>query len=314
VIALVVAFVIALVATPIAARVATRVGFVDQPGPLKVQQRPVPYLGGVAVFIAFAVPVAFVHPSLLLPLSMALVLGLLDDARTLPARGRLLAELGIGLVAGAVAPAPGPLGIAITALFVVGLVNAINLLDGLDGLAGGVALVSALGFAMVGGNARAPGLALAGALGGFLVFNRPPARIYLGDAGAYFVGCAHAILAALALGAAGGSAGWAAVPLLVALPLVDTTIAIARRARARRPVFTGDRSHVYDQLVDRGLSAGWVTAAFAALQALLTVIGVLVMQLDSAWAFASAGVVVVLLGLAAAMGGFVTATAQGSTT
>ena len=97
-------------------------------------------------------------------------------------------------------------------------------------------------------------------------------------------------------------------------PLVDTTIAIARRLRAHRPVFTGDRSHVYDQLVDRGLSTGWVTAAFAALQALLTLIGVAVMQLDSAWAFASAGVVVVLLAVAAAMGGFVTATTQGSTT
>ncbi|MDQ1521280.1 MAG: UDP-GlcNAc:undecaprenyl-phosphate/decaprenyl-phosphate GlcNAc-phosphate transferase [Actinomycetota bacterium] len=312
-IGLVVAFAVALIATPVAARVATRAGFVDRPGPLKVQRQPVPYLGGLAVFVAFAIPVAFLHASLLLPLAMALVLGLVDDLRTLPAPLRLGAEVVIGLVAGLVATAPGPFGILVTALFVVGLVNAINLLDGLDGLAGGVALVSAIGFAIVGGAARGPSLALAGALAGFLVFNRPPARIYLGDAGAYFVGAAHAMLAVLALGAADGPAGWAAVPLLVALPIVDTTIAIVRRARARRPVFGGDRGHVYDQLVDRGITTGWVTAAFAAVQAVLTMIGVVTIHLGAAWAFASAGLVVVGLGFGAAVGGFVSAT-EGSTT
>jgi UDP-GlcNAc:undecaprenyl-phosphate GlcNAc-1-phosphate transferase len=312
-ISLLVAFAIALVATPVAARVATRVGMVDQPGPLKVQRTPVPYLGGVAVFVAFAVPVAFLHPALLVPLALALGLGFLDDARALPARARLLAEIAIGLVAGAVAPAPGSFGALVTAVFVVGLVNAINLLDGLDGLAGGVALVSAFGFAAIGGPARGPGLALAGALGGFLVFNRPPARIYLGDGGAYFVGAAHAILAALALGAADGPAGWAAVPLLVALPIVDTTVAVARRVRAGRPVFSGDRSHVYDQLVDRGITAGRVAAVFAALQAVLTVIGVVTANLGAAWAFASAGFVAALLIFGATFGGFVSTT-KGSTT
>jgi UDP-GlcNAc:undecaprenyl-phosphate GlcNAc-1-phosphate transferase len=313
VISLVVAFAVALAATPIAARVAARAGLVDQPGPLKVQQAPVPYLGGVAVFVAFAVPVAFVRPSMLLPLALALVLGLADDARGLPASVRLGAEIGIGLAAGVVASAPGPFGVLVTAVFVVGLVNAINLLDGLDGLASGVALASALGFAMVGGAARAPGFALAGALAGFLVFNRPPARIYLGDAGAYFVGAANAMLASLALGAADGPGAWAAVPLLVALPLVDTTIAIARRVRAHQPLFTGDRSHVYDQLVDRGLATGWVTAAFAALQAVLTLIGVVTMKLGAPWAFASTALVVVALALAATIGGFVS-TAKAHTT
>jgi len=305
VIALAVAFAVALIATPVAARVASRTGFVDEPGPLKVQQTPVPYLGGVAVFVAFAIPVAFIRPSLLVPLALALLLGLADDARGLPARVRLGAEVAIGLVAGAVASAPGPFGVVVTAVFVVGLVNAINLLDGLDGLASGTALASALGFAIVGGAARGPGFALAGALAGFLVFNRPPARIYLGDAGAYVVGAATAMLAALALGAADGAGAWAAVPLLVALPLVDTTIAVTRRVRAHQPLFIGDRSHVYDQLVDRGLTTGWVTAGFGALQGALTIIGVVTIHLGASWAFASAALVVVALALAATIGGFV---------
>src|SRR3954471_11147625 len=108
------AFVVALVATPFAARVAARIGFVDRPGPLKVHQAPVPYLGGVAVFMACAVPIAFVHPALLIPLSLALTLGLLDDARSLPASTRFAAEIAIGLVAGVVAPAPGSFGVLVT--------------------------------------------------------------------------------------------------------------------------------------------------------------------------------------------------------
>ncbi len=304
-VALLVALVIAVVLTPFAARVARRFGVVDHPGPLKVHEAPVPYLGGVAVFIAIAVAVAPVHPALLWPLGLACALGLADDCWSLHARSRLLAEVVIGVTAGVVAPAPGFLGGVITAVLLVGLVNAINLLDGLDGLAGGVALVAALGFAAIGHDARVLAFPLAGALAGFLVYNRPPARIYLGDAGAYTLGAANALLAALALHDGGSTTAWAAVPLLVALPVADTLIAIVRRLRARRPLFTGDRSHVYDQLVDRGLTPGRVALACAALQAVLTVLGVVAVHLATPWAFAVSAASVLALGLVATYGGFV---------
>ena len=100
---------------------------------------------------------------------------------------------------------------------------------------------------------------------------------------------------------------------MVALPIVDTTVAVARRMRAGRPVFSGDRSHVYDQLVDRGITAGRVAAVFAALQAVLTVIGVVTASLGAAWAFASAGFVAAVLIFGATFGGFVSTT-KGSTT
>ncbi len=192
---------VALIATPIAAAVARRTGVVDRPGPLKIQQTPVPYLGGVAVFVAMAGPIAVVRPMLLVPLACLLALGLADDLGDLAPRLRLVCEVAIGAVGGAIVPVPGPFGAVVTAAFVVGLVNAVNLLDGLDGLAGGVVCASAIGFALIGGAARVPGIALAGALGGFLWYNRPPARIYLGDSGAYLCGGALALLAALALGA-----------------------------------------------------------------------------------------------------------------
>ena len=304
------ALAIALLATPLAAAVARRFDVVDRPGPLKVQRQPVPYLGGAAVFVALAVPVALVRPSLLTPLALLLALGLADDLTDLPAVGRLAAEIAVGAVAGFVAPAPGRFGGVLTALLVIGLVNAVNLLDGLDGLAGGVAAASACGFAALGGAARIPGLAVAGALLGFLWFNRPPARIYLGDSGAYLCGGALALLAALALDAGHGAPAWAAVPLLVALPVFDTAVAIIRRLLAGRPLFAGDRSHVYDQLVDRGRTRARAVLDCIALQVLLTAIGVLAVHLEVAGAFTAAGAAVAALVGLAAFGGFLSSTSE----
>ena len=98
-------------------------------------------------------------------------------------------------------------------------------------------------FTTLGGAATPVGLGLSGALLGFLVLNRPPARIYLGDAGAYLVGTTIAVLPALTRDASSNWSLWWAVPLLVAVPVVDTAIAILRRLRAHRPLLSGDRSH-----------------------------------------------------------------------
>lgn len=276
-----VALVVALAATPLAARVAVRTGVLDRPGALKVQERPVPYLGGVAVFVACAaaalgggVPVKWIVPG-----ALALALGLVDDISSISARVRLASEVGIGIVAGLLVPAPGPAGVAITAIAVVALVNAVNLLDGLDGLASGVVLAAAAGFAALGGPGFPLAVALAGALVGFLWFNRPPARIYLGDSGSYFLGATLGVLAAGALDDSGEAAAWVIVPLLVAVPLADTAIAIIRRARARRPIFAGDRSHVYDQLVDRGRTRGQAVLCCVVAQAGLAAAGVVLWDL-----------------------------------
>ena len=96
----------------------------------------------------------------------------------------------------------------------------------------------------------------AGALVGFLLWNRPPARIYLGDAGSYLVGTALAILLALTATEHGTEAPTAGALLFVAVPVADTTVAIVRRWRAGQPLRQGDRGHVYDQLVDRGWTTG----------------------------------------------------------
>ncbi len=255
----------ALVLTPLARRASFALGVLDRPGPLKPQLQPVAYLGGVAVFGALAVVLAPSHPAWLVPLGLAAALGLADDVRAISPRLRLLMQVSIGCVAGIVEPAFGRFGILGTAVLVVVLVNAVNLIDGMDGLATSVVAISVLGFAVLGGEAALPAFALAGALIGFLVFNRPPARIYLGDGGSYLLGTALALVAARAVQNE-SRAAWLALPLLVGLPLADTAIAVVRRWRAGRPILAGDRSHIYDQLVDRGWSVVRVLVVCAGLQ------------------------------------------------
>lgn len=301
-----VAIVAALILTPCAAWVARRTGVVDRPGPLKIQTRAVPYLGGVAVFAAAAGPIAAVRPMLLLPLGLAGLLGLVDDIADIRASVRLAAEVGVGLTAGLVVDSPLPvgLGVLVTAALVVGLINAVNLIDGLDALASGVAVASAVGFVIIGGPARPVAAAVAGALTGFLAYNRPPARIYLGDSGAYLVGTALACCTALVLDDPGGASGWAAIPLLVALPVLDTAVAILRRRRARRPLFRGDRSHVYDQLVDRGRSRVQVVGVMIAVQFALTGLGVMTANLAASLALPAAAIVIGVLAVGVLRGGF----------
>jgi UDP-GlcNAc:undecaprenyl-phosphate GlcNAc-1-phosphate transferase len=301
---LLVGLVVALAATPLAAALARRTGVVDHPGPLKTHRRPVAYLGGAAVFLGvLAGPIGAGRPSLLLPLGAALLLGTADDLRPLPARLRLGLELVIAVAAALVVPGDTAVRVAVGVLVVV-LMNAVNLLDGQDGLAASVGALAALAFACLGGDATPVGLALAGALAGFLAYNRPPARIYLGDGGAYLLGTALAVLPSLADHASTSWSVWIAVPLLVAMPAADTGIAILRRLRAGRPLFTGDRSHVYDQLVDRGLSVTASTGACAAVQLVTGALGVLAARSGVALAAAvTAGALVLLVG-AAIVGGF----------
>ncbi|HEY5013689.1 MAG TPA: hypothetical protein VIK61_13430 [Acidimicrobiia bacterium] len=307
VIAFVVALAVGLAATPLAMRLAVRTGIVDRPGPLKVQQAAVPYLGGLAVLVGLAGVVAVVHPMLLVPLLLAGVLGVVDDARGIPAVARLVGEIGIGATAAAVVPVRwgGPFGPVAVAVAVVVLVNAVNMLDGLDALASGVAMIGAAGFAAVlRDDDRAIALALAGALAGFLWFNRPPARIYLGDAGSYLVGTALALLLAMSWAphrsAAVGIAGIA----LVALPIMETGVTIARRLRARHPLFHGDRGHVYDQLVDRGWSAPRASTAFAVVELALAALAVAVTHAATVAAATIAAVSIAALLVAVVAAGF----------
>jgi UDP-GlcNAc:undecaprenyl-phosphate GlcNAc-1-phosphate transferase len=290
-VALAVGFAASAALMPVIIRLSLRMGFTDQPGALKVHHAVVPVLGGVGIFAGAAVALGAARgaPAEAGPLAIALgvlALGAWDDLRNLPPRARLAAHsvaaaatLAIGLRVGTFPAAI--VAVPLTAVLVVGAINAVNLFDGLDGLAGGTASLSLLGFAAMlhraGGEAAAiVALAVAGAVLGFLLFNFNPARVFMGDNGSTFLGYVLAVLAIHASARPWDVRALAAALLVIGLPIVDTAAAIVRRALERRPIFAGDRSHIYDRLVDRGFSVRQTALLCWAIQALLVTAGLLV--------------------------------------
>ncbi len=309
------AFVASLALTPAAAGVARRVGLVDHPGPLKPQARPTPYLGGVGVAAGAAIGAAVFRPWLLVPLAMALVLGTADDLRPLPPVVRLVAELGTGAVLAWVVPTRfgGVGGDVLVVLAAVVLMNGFNLVDGLDALCGTVTVVASVGFAiLLGGDARAFALALAAATAAFVVFNRPPARVYLGDGGAYLIGTAVAALLAEAWGPHQPLATGIGALALVVVPAAELALAVLRRARTRTSLLHGDRDHPYDQLVRRGWGAARVALAYGLVGLALLGVAVGASHLPPPWAVVAVAAAVAALGALVLEAGFLSPRPAGS--
>jgi UDP-GlcNAc:undecaprenyl-phosphate GlcNAc-1-phosphate transferase len=208
----------------------------------------------------------------------------------------LILESAIGVIAALAIPVHGFVDLLVTVVLVVGMLNAINLLDGLDGLASGVSAVAASGFAfLVEGEFQVLALALAGSLLGFLFWNRPPARIFLGDAGSYLIGTVLAVLLVVSLRDGDSLSGSSGAVLFVAVPVADTAVAIVRRVRAGRPLLQGDRGHIYDQLVDKGWDRIAVTAAFIGAQVALVAVGIAIGGLAAGVAIGVTALVLVIL-------------------
>ncbi|MDQ7990088.1 MAG: MraY family glycosyltransferase [Candidatus Dactylopiibacterium sp.] len=298
------AFVLALAACPLLARHAARLRLVDVPDARKQHGQPVPVVGGIAVLAAFALAVLAGGLGAALargagPVLLLFVVGLVDDARDLPARFKLVMQvLGAAWLvesSGAVLhslPLPftgghvsfGALAWPLTVLMVVTITNAINLIDGLDGLAGGCLAIA--GAALAGAawavgrhDLAAVGAILAGAVLGFLFWNarwpwRARAKVFLGDAGALALGMLLCWLI-LSLSLTWLGEGRARVPLTVAVapvavPLIDlVVVAFWRLAEGRNPM-RADRGHSHHLLLAMGLSTPravrllWAVAALIA--------------------------------------------------
>ncbi|MFY9219298.1 MAG: MraY family glycosyltransferase, partial [Candidatus Nanopelagicales bacterium] len=217
--------------------------------------------------------------SVLLPALAVAALGFVDDVRNLNPWIRLAGQTVLAVIVWVSGTQVNftsimVIDLAITVLWIVGLTNAMNLLDNSDGLAASTTLVAALGtgaIAALYGQYFVGGLAfaLAGIALGFLMYNWAPARVYLGDAGAYFLGFLLAIVT-LRLRPVGINLPWSAlIPLLlVFLPVADTTFVVVRRLWERRHPFTPGRDHLSHVLMDRGLS---VRSAVGVLQLVLVI-------------------------------------------
>jgi UDP-GlcNAc:undecaprenyl-phosphate GlcNAc-1-phosphate transferase len=262
----------------------TRIGAVDRPGELKPHTAPTPYLGGAAVAAGLAAGLAVGSRGLpwgaVAALAGAFALGLLDDAREVPPPARLAAQLSLGVVLAAGGPGVEPLPtealrIGATAVVFAAGLNAVNVVDGMDGLAAGAAAISAGGLALIADRAGQDpvaliAVALAGASLGFLAHNLPPARLFLGDNGSFLLGAG---LVTVALGV-----GRTWPRLLGALTCfglfgLDLLLAIVRRLRGGARLTRGDRGHVYDRLLARGLDRPRTLAACWAIHVGLVLAG-----------------------------------------
>ena len=286
----IVAFVVALgcvlALVPLVRRMCVRFGIFDQPGRLKIHGEPIPRLGGVAiVFGLVAGVVSAVHSARSGALFFAATLGLVwlagfvDDLRGLPPAFRLLAQIGGALLLYAGGwrvqfSSSGAFAIVAQCLYVILFVNAFNFLDGADGLAAGITAVIALGYAAMPGVGLstfgyAAAWSLLGACVGFLYFNFPPAKIFMGDSGSTVLGFSVAFLGLDCIGAHsdGGSARSLLYSFLIAgLPLLDALVVVTRRVMKGQSPCHGDRAHFYDYL----LGAGWTARRLAVTCYLLT--------------------------------------------
>lgn len=255
-----IAFGLALVLTPAFGRMGLAVGLVDRPeDALKIHSRPVPVLGGVAVMASalgtLAALRSWLPSAVIVAAAIALGAGLLDDTKPVPPWLRLLlqaAAAGVLLGAGF---SLGPLGVlsAISGLvLVLACANATNMLDGQDALVGGLAAIAALGLSALaawsgGSEAARLGLALGGALVGFTIWNRPPARIFLGNGGAYAVGTLLAVIA-LVVTSQSGWRGLLAAGVCLGVFAFEIVFTVTRRFLSGSPIVPGDRFHSFDLL------------------------------------------------------------------
>ncbi len=306
--------VLCLILTPVAMALATRNGILDQPGGHKSHESPTPYLGGLAIVVSFAAAVvvaALVErpesglDELVVVLLMAVglaVVGLADDLWDLSPIVRLAVEVLCAVQVWAmdegVRMASGDLvDLALTILWVVGIVNAFNLLDNMDGLAAGQAAICAGAIFLVAvGNGQflvaALAVGLSGCALGFLRHNFHPARIYMGDGGALFLGFLVAYLG-IKLRFDDSVAGSFLVPVVIcALPITDTTLVTLCRLATGRSPFQGGQDHVSHRLVRSGIPVPIAVGLTYFGSASAGIIAYVISRVDSVSAWLLAGLVV----------------------
>ena len=351
---LVAAFGVSLLMTPWCRKVALARGIVDRPDDwLKPHEKPIPYLGGVAIFLGWAAGLAVAMarftwttgpedtfadtPSMnmttmagvLLAGAMITALGLVDDLRAIRPKVKLALSIVVAFVVIGFGVGDDVLrafsstsqlrlsdqgrwillvySMPVSVFIIVGACNATNLIDGLDGLCSGVLGIISTGFLILAvwmhlHSRWAPqethrviiSLSLLGASFGFLPFNRNPARIFMGDAGSMLLGLNAAVL--LLMFADEPGVQWMMGSLMIfGLPIADMMLTLARRWRAQRPLMEGDRSHFYDQLIDRGMSVRQVVRISYVSTGSFVIVGLLPVVLRTRYLFLAYGGFVALV-------------------
>lgn len=309
------AFLLSLYGTPLAGRAAMKFGIVDAPdGGLKRQREPIPYLGGLAVYLSFLLSLALVFQfdrrilGILLAGSIVVILGLIDDLGALSPKEKLFGQLVAcfvlvksGIVI-EIAAFPDPVNLILTYLWVVGVINAINIIDIMDGLSSGVALIAAFFLGVVAQMNHEPmfamlAAALIGSLLGFLRYNFPPAQIYLGDTGSMFVGLMLAALSITGRYASHNRIAYFAPVLILGIPLFDLFFVSLVRWWKGRSILRGSPDHFAIRLAARGLSPRRVVMlsySGGLLLGLVALVNLIVGPRESTWLLVAVGLSAVM--------------------
>ena len=282
----IISFIFVCFATPILIKIGLKFGFVDQVNQRKIHRGAIPRIGGIGISLGTLLPIFllcfFFQKGIILNTTNNIVLyfvgglaisllGLFDDINGINAKIKLLFQTAIAFLAtqyGALVetlPMPwgrlelGVFSYVVTIFWIIAIINAFNLIDGMDGLSSGITLFSSLTIAILAiVNGYLPtalvALALAGAVTGFLIYNFNPARIFMGDSGSMFIGYLLAVLSLRSQSKAHAVVSIMVPIIAMGLPILDTTLAFARRIMRHQSIFTADKQHIHHFILSLGFN------------------------------------------------------------
>jgi len=295
-------FLVSVITTPWVIRLAHAGVGLDVPDEARKRQgTPIPRIGGIPLMLTLALGVvlillreplrAFEWFPILIGSVLMYALGLWDDIKPLGAKKKLVGQIAIAALVTGLGlsiekfsfPGYGTIelrgwGVPVTILWLIAIPNIVNLIDGFDGLAGGLGLFMSLTLGLVGHFSGHFGLAwfafmMAGALMGFLIFNFPPAKIYLGDGGAYLIGFMIAVLALSSSHKGSVAAALLVTVVGLGLPILDTSFALIRRGMRGFPLFHADGGHLHHRLEEMGVSKRRILIGLYGICMILSLIG-----------------------------------------
>ena len=297
--ALAVSFLTSFLSVPFIKNIAVKAGAIDYPKDgRRMHKKPIPRLGGLSIYYGFIVSLLCFGTldkqlwGIIIGSLIIVVLGIVDDIKTLKAHPKFLVQL----IAAAVPVFMGSrinfvsipfvsnaannivfndiISYLISILWIVGVTNAVNLIDGLDGLAAGISTIASASIffiALLSGNAFVTTISiiLVGACLGFLPYNLNPAKIFMGDTGATFLGYIMAVMSIQGMFKSYTVITFIAPVLILGLPIFDTSFAIIRRMAHHKPIMQADRGHLHHRLIDMGFNQKQTVAVLYTISALL---------------------------------------------
>jgi UDP-GlcNAc:undecaprenyl-phosphate/decaprenyl-phosphate GlcNAc-1-phosphate transferase len=300
------AIIVTFAVTPLVKKLAIKIGAVDRPNARKVHHGVIPRLGGLAIYAGFVVSIlltvglSYEMIGVLTGATIIVIIGVLDDIVSLPAKVKLLGQIFaaavlvcffgvrvdwlvlpyVGLIY-----LPTIISVLLTIFWIIGFVNTVNLIDGLDGLAAGIAAIASITIAFVAfqmgqWTSAAAMIAMAGASIGFLQYNFNPARIFMGDTGSMFLGYVIGAVSVMGTMKTVASAVLLVPVIALTVPIMDTLMAIVRRKLSGIPIFAPDKSHLHHRLLAQGLDQKQVVLIMYAITAFFCCVALLVIHLS----------------------------------